>query len=96
MPKVITQQELDHLVALIGAQPEGIGIDALLQSLGGSVQRRTLQRRLAVLAGLGRIQMRGEARAVRYVAPPANRMVADLQANGYQGADHVVSGRGHD
>ena len=68
MPKVTPQHELDHLVALIGTQPEGIGIEALQQSLGGSVQRRTLQRRLAVLVGLGRIQMRGEARAVRYRA----------------------------
>ena len=64
MPKVTPQHELDHLVALIAAQPDGIGIEALLQSMGGGVQRRTLQRRLAVLVGLGRIQMRGEARAV--------------------------------
>ena len=70
MPKVTPQHELDHLVALIAAQPDGIGIEALLQSMGGGVQRRTLQRRLAVLVGLGRIQMRGEARAVRYVGQP--------------------------
>jgi len=70
MPKVTPQHELDRLVALIVAQPDGIGIEALRQSLGGSLQRRTLQRRLAVLVGLGRIQMRGEARAVRYVGKP--------------------------
>ena len=71
MPKVTPQKELDHLVALITAQPDGIGIEALSQSLGGNVQRRTLQRRLALLGGKGQIQMRGEARAVRYIGTPA-------------------------
>ncbi|MEI8029229.1 MAG: Fic family protein [Comamonadaceae bacterium] len=70
MPKVTPQHELDQLVALITAQPDGIGIEALLRSLGGSVQRRTLQRRLALLVGKGQIQMRGEARSVRYVGTP--------------------------
>jgi Fic/DOC family len=79
MPKVTPQKELDHLVALITAQPDGIGIEALSQSLGSSMQRRTLQRRLAMLVGKGKIQMRGEARAVRYAMPPVNRIVANLQ-----------------
>ena len=86
MPKVTAQTELDLLVALITEQPDGIGIDALLQSLGGSVQRRTLQRRLALLVGKGQIQMRGEARAVRYVVtPPA--MKGQVMAT--EGADVV-------
>ncbi len=72
MPKVAPQHELDQLVALIAAQPNGVGIEALDQSLGGSLQRRTLQRRLALLVGNKLIQMRGEARAARYFAlPPA-------------------------
>jgi len=70
MPKVTPQHELDGLVGLIAAQPDGIGIEALLHTLGSSVQRRTLQRRLALLVEQGRIQMRGEARSVRYVGKP--------------------------
>jgi hypothetical protein len=79
MPKVTPQHTLDHLVELISAQPDGIGIEALLQSLGGSAQRRTLQRRLARLVGLGQIQMLGGARSARYAAPQVNRGVANLQ-----------------
>ena len=70
MPKVTPQHELDGLVGLIAAQPDRIGIEALLHTLGSSVQRRTLQRRLALLVEQGRIQMRGEARSVRYVGKP--------------------------
>ena len=70
MPKVTPQHELDQLVALIAAQPDGIGIEALDQSLGGSLQRRTLQRRLALLVGKGQVLMRGAARAVRYGITP--------------------------
>ncbi|MGH8830170.1 MAG: Fic family protein, partial [Polaromonas sp.] len=67
MPRVTPQKEFDHLVALIAQHPDGIGSDALLQALGTSLQRRTLQRRLALLVAQGRIQSVGEARAVRYI-----------------------------
>jgi len=70
MPRVPPQQELDRLVELIGQHPDGIGIDALSQTLGNSLQLRTLQRRLASLVEHGRIQMLGEARAVRYAIAP--------------------------
>ena len=66
MSRVTPPTELDHLVKLISAQRDGIGVEALLQLLGQSVQRRTLQRRLGHLVDAGRIQMLGEARAVRY------------------------------
>lgn len=56
-----------HL-ALIARQPNGLGIEAIAQSLGDSLKRRTLQRRLASLVAQGRIQMVGEARAARYVS----------------------------
>ncbi|CAM4151193.1 Fic family protein [Roseateles saccharophilus] len=54
------------MVELIGVSPEGMGIEALLQQLGSHHQRRTLQRRLAVLVAHGRIQVQGEGRATRY------------------------------
>lgn len=70
MPKVTPIQELDRLVDLISKYPEGIGIDGLLQALDNSVQRRTLQRRLAVLIKQGHLKTIGESRSVRYLHPP--------------------------
>jgi hypothetical protein len=61
------QTELDQLLALIAAQPDGLGIDAIAQLLGDSLNRRTLQRRLAALVARGQVQIVGAARAARYV-----------------------------
>jgi len=81
MPRITPQTELDQLVALIAAQPDGLGIDAITLSQGNSLARRTLQRRLAVLVKQGRIQSLGEARAVRYVCTPqANTGIALIHA----------------
>lgn len=67
MPRTTLAQELDQLAALIHqAGTAGVGSDALLQQLGGTLERRTLQRRLARLAEQGRITVRGEGRATRY------------------------------
>lgn len=66
MPRITPQQELDRLVTLIGAEPAGMGIDAIAKKLGDSYQRRTLQRRLASLVALQRIEMIGQRRATRY------------------------------
>jgi predicted membrane metal-binding protein len=80
MPSIISPTELDQLVALIAAQPDGLGIDAIAKLQGNRLTRRTLQRRLALLVKLGRIQMLGEARAVRYMcAAQANRGSAAIQ-----------------
>ncbi|MDO8699767.1 MAG: Fic family protein [Rhodoferax sp.] len=67
MPRTTPQTELDHLLALISAQPDGLGIEAIAHALGDSLKRRTLQRRLATLVAQGRVQIVGEARATRYV-----------------------------
>eukprot|EP01037_Dinobryon_pediforme_P043586 gene43586-54725_t len=75
MPKVTPQHELDQLLALITAQPYGLGIDAISETLNGSIPRRTLQRRLAHLVEQGQLRMQGEARAVRYVrTAPVTRL----------------------
>lgn len=81
MPRVTHQQELDRLVELISEHPNGMAIDGLLHALGNSLQRRTLQRRLALLVAQKRIQTVGEARSVRYVcAPQLVTAAANLQA----------------
>ncbi|MHB8950536.1 MAG: hypothetical protein ACYC4S_15985 [Rhodoferax sp.] len=67
-------------MALIAAQPDGLGIDAITQLQGRRLTRRTLQRRLAMLVKQGRIQMLGEARAVRYVCTAqVNKAAASIQ-----------------
>ena len=78
MPSLTSSTELDKLAALIAAQPDALGIDAIAKLQGNHLTRRTLQRRLALLTKQGRIQMLGEARAVRYVPAP----VPTVQATG--------------
>jgi len=78
MPRITPQTELDQLLALIAAQPDGMGIDAIAHALGDSLKRRTLQRRLATLVAQGQLQIAGEARAARYVRVAQG--VASLQA----------------
>lgn len=76
MPRVTPEQELKFLVELIGSEPEGMGIDAISQSLGSAQQRRTLQRRLALLVAQKRIEKLGERRGVRYRAAPSASSVS--------------------
>jgi hypothetical protein len=67
MPRLTPQAELDHLVELISDHHDGLDADAIAQLLGNRLQRRTMQRRLALLVGQGRILKLGDARSVRYM-----------------------------
>jgi hypothetical protein len=81
MPHAPLPPELDRLIRRIAEYPEGVGIDTLLRGLGDSVQRRTLQRRLASLVAQGSIQKSGEARAARYrPAPPSSPALTPVPA----------------
>ena len=73
MPRSIDPSVLDHLETLIAAEPRGASIEQLENAFGPELQRRTLQRRLALLVGQGRLRMVGAARAARYVRalPPS-------------------------
>jgi len=92
MPRVTPPQELDSLVELIQASPEGLSIEALSLQLGDHHQRRTLQRRLAVLVAQGRITMQGEGRATRYHrnAQPEQGDAGDRTANQIRGTEQAV------
>lgn len=81
MPRVTPQQELDLLAELIGAEPGGMGIDAISQKLGDTPQRRTLQRRLALLVAQKRIQMLGDRRGARYRSTPESGHSTHLPAD---------------
>jgi len=75
MPKILPKDEFDHLLTVISANPDGIGIEALMQLGGLGLTRRTLQRRLAILVDQQRLQITGAARSVRYAVsgPPFSR-----------------------
>ena len=80
MPPITPQKDLDFIVELISEEPEGLGLDALLRQLDNGWQRRTLQRRLALLVAQKRLQMHGEGRAVRYRRAAAPDGSASLPA----------------
>ena len=66
MNSVKPQQELDLLANVIERHPEGGSAEEVLQESGLALQRRSLQRRLAVLVEQGRIRVEGQAWAVHY------------------------------
>ena len=66
MNSVKPKQELDLLVNVIERHPEGVSAEEVLQDSGLALQRRSLQRRLALLVEQRRIRVQGQARAVRY------------------------------
>jgi hypothetical protein len=70
MPKIVSPGELNEIAELIARHPDGIGLEALLRSVGNGISRRTLQRRLASLAALARIVTAGEGRALKYRLAP--------------------------
>ena len=81
MPRLLPPSELEQLLALIPADQDGLGIEAIARRLHKPLPRRTLQRRLALLVTQGRISRRGEARAVRYVRQtPAEGLLSVREA----------------
>ena len=70
MPKYISNRDLSPIETVLAARPEGWGIGELEKALKGqglSLNRRTLQRRLALLEKQGRILIVGAGRATRYL-----------------------------
>ena len=80
MARTAPNQKPDQLVQLVAKYPAGINSESLLLALGGALQRRTLQRRLAQLVKQGLIRVQGQARAVRYF--PAAQGIASASAAG--------------
>ncbi|MBI5751497.1 MAG: Fic family protein [Hydrogenophilales bacterium] len=91
MPKVISSEELDKLAELIGRFHEGAGLDEILAAIGGAVSRRTLQRRLADLVGLGRVIHQREWRSVKYRLAPITGTLEATEAT-LSGDEIRVSG----
>jgi len=68
MSKTTLQQELDDIVRMLGQFPDGADIRQIAQALTTRFSRRTLQRRLSLLAQLNRIVIEGQTRQRRYHA----------------------------
>ena len=71
MPKRIPEKELDAIVAVVAAQPGAVPVSAILAGLPDELEKRTLQRRLALLVEQKLLIAEGEGKARRYRAPVA-------------------------
>lgn len=89
MPKQISKKELDAIVAVVAAQPEGMPVSAILEGLPTGLEKRTLQRRLALLVEQKRLIAEGVGKGRRYRTPVAATATGNLIAG-----NATVKGRG--
>ena len=66
MPKRISQEELDTIVALVAARPAGAQVGEILNALPFTLEKRSLQRRLALLVKQQRLVPDGQGKRLRY------------------------------
>jgi len=66
MPKKISKEEFESIVAVVEAHPGGVRIDAIRRGLAITLPDRMLQRRLKRLAEQGRIVSRGSGKGRQY------------------------------
>lgn len=69
MPKRIPEQELDAILAVVAAHPEGVPVGTLREGLPYALPPRTLQRRLARLVEQKRLIAEGDGKGRRYRTP---------------------------
>ena len=69
MPKQIPQQELDAILTVVAADPEGVRVKAIREGLPYELPPRMLQRRLALLVEQQRLIGEGRAKGRRYRVP---------------------------
>ncbi len=69
MPKKISEQELEAIVAIVAAHPDGVLVKTLREGLDFELPPRMLQRRLALLVEQKRLVADGRGRGRRYRLP---------------------------
>ena len=69
MPKRIPEQELDAILTVVAAHPEGVQVSAIREGLPYELPPRMLQRRLALLAEQKRLIAAGQRKGRRYRVP---------------------------
>jgi Fic family protein len=66
MPKRIPEQELEAILAIMAAHPDGVPIRVIREGLAYKMPPRMLQRRLALLVEQGRLAAEGRGKGRRY------------------------------
>ena len=69
MPKRIPEQELDAILIVVAAHPEGVQVSAIREGLPYELPPRMLQRRLALLVEQERLIAEGQHKGRRYRMP---------------------------
>ncbi len=69
MPKKIPDQQLDAIVEIVSAHPDGVPIAVIRDGLSFALPPRMLQRRLALLVEQKRLVAEGRGKGRRYRAP---------------------------
>jgi hypothetical protein len=87
MPKRIPEEELDAILAVVAAHPEGVPVGTIREGLPYELPPRMLQRRLALLVEQKRLIAEGQRKGRRYRLPPGDVTVrgkpAELAITGY-------------
>ena len=82
MPKRVPQQELEAILAVVAAHPEGVQVSTIREGLTFELPPRMLQRRLALLVEQKRLVAEGRGKGRRYRAPVATIGTGNLIAGG--------------
>ncbi|MFU8822217.1 MAG: Fic family protein [Gammaproteobacteria bacterium] len=69
MPKRIPQQELDAILTVVAAHPQGVQVSTMREELPYRLPPRMLQRRLALLVEQGLLIAEGQGKGRRYRSP---------------------------
>jgi hypothetical protein len=72
MPKRIPEQELDAILKLVAAHPEGVPVRTIREGMPYDMPPRMLQRRLALLVEQKRLIAEGQRKGRRYRLPPGD------------------------
>ena len=70
MPKKIPEQELEAIIAIVSAHPDGVPVKTIRDGLEFDLPPRTLQRRLALLVEQKRLTVEGRGKGSRYLQYP--------------------------
>jgi Fic family protein len=81
MPKKISEQELEAILAIVGAHPDGVQVGAIRDGLEFELPPRMLQRRLSLLAEQCRIAVSGTGKGTRYRLAGVTLQIDSAQHN---------------
>ena len=86
MPKLVPEQELDAILAVVSANADGVPVGVIREGLPYDLPLRTLQRRLSLLIEQRRLIAEGQRKGRRY------RLPADIIGKGNLVADSAATG----